>query len=66
MVSQGIYVNYFDSDDIYNPCLSELYQFILKNNSPDVIYGLIENVTEVGAPIEHNELRYSTFKKNIF
>ena len=65
MIAQGIYVNYFDSDDIYNPCLSELYQFILKNNSPNVVYGLIENITEEGASIEINENRHLTFKKNL-
>ena len=65
MLAQGVYVNYFDSDDIYNSCLSELYQFILNNNSPNVIYGLIENITDKGSSIEIHEPRYPTLKKNL-
>ena len=65
MIAQGAYVNYFDSDDIYNPCLSELYQFILKNNSPNEVYGLIENITEEGAYVEIPKPRYSTLKRNL-
>jgi glycosyltransferase involved in cell wall biosynthesis len=64
-VATGTYVNFFDSDDIANPCLSNLHQFIIKNNSPDVIYGLIENVTAEGRSIEIIKPICADFKKSL-
>lgn len=64
-IATGIYINYFDSDDILNPCLFDLHEFIIKNNSPDVVYGLIENVTENGTLIELITPRYQDFKESL-
>jgi glycosyltransferase involved in cell wall biosynthesis len=64
-IARGNYINYFDSDDIASPCLSDLHLFILENNSPDVVYGLIENVTEEGTPIEVVTQAYPDFKKSL-
>jgi glycosyltransferase involved in cell wall biosynthesis len=47
-IASGSYINYFDSDDILNPCLFDLFKFITENNSPNVVYGLIETFTERG------------------
>lgn len=64
-LAKGKYINYFDSDDILNPCLSQLYQFIQENNSPDIVYGLIENITEAGTSIELITPAFDDFKKAI-
>lgn len=64
-VSKGVYVNYFDSDDILNPCLLDLYTFIVNNNSPDVVHGLMENISDEGSVIGIVRPAYSTFKKSI-
>jgi glycosyltransferase involved in cell wall biosynthesis len=64
-IANGVYVNYFDSDDLLTSSLSEIEEFILNNNSPDIIYGLIENISEDGRSIEVVKPPYSNFKTNI-
>jgi len=65
LISKGEYVNYFDSDDIFNPHLADLYKFIENNDSPGVVYGLIENVTENGESVEIIESAFPDFKKSL-
>jgi len=62
-ISTGMYVNYFDSDDIFGECLFDLREFITNNKFPNVIYGLIENVSEDGQSIEVIHPAYSSFRK---
>ncbi len=64
-IANGLYVNYFDSDDILNPCLFHLSKFIVENKYPDVIYGLIENVSGTGDSIEVINPSSSNFKSSI-
>jgi glycosyltransferase involved in cell wall biosynthesis len=63
--AKGEYVNFFDSDDLFLPCLHKLEKFIRKNNTPDVIYGSIQHVDEKGNEIEVSALPYKSFTKNL-
>lgn len=65
LISKGKYINYFDSDDIFNPHLADLYKFIENNSSPEVVYGSIENVTEEGNPVEIIQSAFPDFKKSL-
>ena len=62
-IAKGNYINYFDSDDILNPCLADLHLFIVKNNFPDVIYGFIENISEKGDSLGIVKPAYTDFNK---
>jgi len=64
-ISKGAYVNYFDSDDILTDCLFNLRQFIMINGFPDVVYGLVENVSEHGSLIKIVRPRYLSLKKSL-
>jgi len=61
----GRYVNYFDSDDLYLPCLAQVAEFIVNNNFPDVFYGAIEHVNENGISINSEALPYKSFTTNL-
>jgi glycosyltransferase involved in cell wall biosynthesis len=63
LIANGNYINYFDSDDILNPCLADLRMFIVENNFPDVVYGLIENISEKGNSLGVVKPAYTDFKK---
>ena len=64
-ISIGTYINYFDSDDILAECLPALEKFITKNNFPDVVYGVVENVSADGTSIEIVNPRYLVLKKSL-
>jgi glycosyltransferase involved in cell wall biosynthesis len=61
----GKYINYFDSDDLFLPCLARVAEFIIASNSPDVLYGEIQHVDENGALIKSDTLPYKSFTKNL-
>lgn len=61
----GRYVNYFDSDDVYLPCLERLSKFIVENGDPDVIYGLVKQVNEYGREIAYQKQPYTSFGRNL-
>lgn len=63
--SNGLFVNYFDSDDVFYPCLSAIKDFITSNNYPSVVYGSIHEIAPNGTVIENSSLPFSTFKENI-
>jgi len=63
-MSSGRYVNYFDSDDILNPVLTKLYDFIIANNNPPVIYGSIEQMAN-GKSVGVIQPYTSNFRKSI-
>jgi glycosyltransferase involved in cell wall biosynthesis len=63
--AMGLYVNYFDSDDIMNSCLKQVSDFILKSDCPPVVYGAIESITTQGKSIVHAPRPYSDFKRSI-
>src|SRR5262249_48223208 len=42
-IAKGEYVNFFDSDDTMRPCLSGIRDFILQNDHPEVVYGIVED-----------------------
>jgi glycosyltransferase involved in cell wall biosynthesis len=64
-LSTGLYVNYFDSDDILTDCLFNLHQFISNNNFPNVVFGQIENVSENGKIIEIVRPASTSFKESL-
>lgn len=64
-MATGDYVNYFDSDDILNPCLKDLYAFIEQAKYPEVIFGQIECVTETDEHICIVNPRSTRFKDSI-
>jgi glycosyltransferase involved in cell wall biosynthesis len=65
LIAKGEYVNYFDSDDIFNPHLADLHRFIEDNNHPAVVYGLIENVTENGHSVDVVRPAFQGFKESL-
>jgi glycosyltransferase involved in cell wall biosynthesis len=63
--SKGDYVNFFDSDDIYNPCLSSLEKYITDNGQPPVICGSVELVSEKKESLGKPRTPYKDFKRNL-
>jgi len=63
--SRGTYVNFFDSDDLYYPCLSAVSEFVLNNGIPYVVYGDIDNLAPDGSVVKGQTLPYSSFRENI-
>jgi glycosyltransferase involved in cell wall biosynthesis len=61
----GRYINFFDSDDVLLPCLSDLFLFLEKNLSPRVVYGSIQVITAKGVIHAKQRLPYMTFTRNI-
>lgn len=59
--ARGVYVNYFDSDDLFIPCLDQLKSFLEENSFPKVIYGKIDN----GGKYSTDNLPFPTFKENL-
>ena len=61
----GLFVNYFDSDDLYYPCLSAVLDFITANDFPPVVYGHIDSLAPDGTVSRDHALPFSSFKENI-
>jgi glycosyltransferase involved in cell wall biosynthesis len=61
----GQFVNYFDSDDLFYPCLQMVRNFIIDNKFPTVVYGDIHSLMTDGTVNENVELPFSSFKENI-
>lgn len=61
----GKYINYFDSDDLFLPCLEQVAEFISASNFPDVFYGGIQHVDDRGVLIKSGGLPYKSFTKNL-
>ena len=51
-IASGQYVNYFDSDDIFKPCLGAVQDFIRKNNHPNIVFGEVECISQDKSLIE--------------
>lgn len=63
--AKGEYINFFDSDDLFLPCLEKLADFIKILNNPDVVYGKIQHVDAQGNEIPSGALPYNSFPKNL-
>lgn len=63
--AKGKYLNFFDSDDLYLPCLRDLKSFIELESSPAVIYGGIEHVNEFNELAYVDKLPYQSFTDNL-
>lgn len=61
----GQYINYFDSDDLYLPCLTRLSEFIKLKNFPSVVYGTIKQIDNSGLVFKSNVLKHKSFTKNL-
>lgn len=44
-LASGTYLNFFDSDDLLLPCLTELHEFAQVRGEPEVVFGNIEHGT---------------------
>ena len=64
-IASGQYVNYFDSDDIFKPCLGVVKDFIRKNNHPNIVFGEMECISQDRSLIEKTKLPFTGFKRNI-
>lgn len=63
--AKGMYVNFFDSDDIFLPCLEQLQKFIKSRNEPYVVYGGIEHIDTHQQAIKTENLPYNSFTENL-
>ncbi len=63
--AKGIYVNFFDSDDLFLPCLHALHTFIESTNRPDVVYGNFQHVNSDGLTLQKSDPPYSSFTANL-
>jgi glycosyltransferase involved in cell wall biosynthesis len=64
--AQGVYVNYFDSDDIMYPKrLQQVYEFITRNNNPPVLFTHYDFIDRSGKVLEPMKRFYSSFTKDI-
>lgn len=64
--SHGLYVIFFDSDDILIPCLPKLADFIANHSFPEVVYGQIEHVDAEGNRLfSSGNLPFKSFTKNL-
>jgi glycosyltransferase involved in cell wall biosynthesis len=63
--ANGVFINYFDSDDLYYPCLQLVRNFIIDNHFPTVVYGDIHILMMDGKVNENVALPFSSFKENI-
>lgn len=63
--AKGLFVNYFDSDDLYYPCLSTIRDFILDNKFPPVVYGYIDKLAPNGTVSKDPAPPFRSFKENI-
>lgn len=63
--ARGSYINYFDSDDLFHPCLHELWNFISMNRKPPVVYGSLEMASEDGRSLGRAKTLNAGFRRNI-
>ena len=59
-LATGRYLNFFDSDDLLLPCLTELHDFLKVHGEPEVAFGNIEHSTE-GTKGFDERLMYNNF-----
>jgi glycosyltransferase involved in cell wall biosynthesis len=64
-VAKGTYINFFDSDDLFLPCLQDVANFISANNFPEVLFGNIQHVDEAGIVLPAGMPPYQSFTKNL-
>lgn len=46
--SNGLYLNFFDSDDLFLPCLAHVYTFLEHHNRPPLLFGLFDLIDDKG------------------
>jgi len=63
-IARNDYVNFFDSDDIFNPCLFQLEDFIVTKNRPPVLFGSIE-IFQHGRSAADARERFGSFHDNL-
>lgn len=63
--SKGEYIDFFDSDDVFLPCLFDVKEFIMGNNKPPVIYGDFQQLDSSSNLIKKEFKPYSTFTQNL-
>lgn len=63
--ARGMYVNYFDSDDLLVPCFEELFAFIQANKFPEVVYGDIQHIDSKGNKLKVKSPPQKSFTKNL-
>lgn len=64
-IAEGVYVNYFDSDDLFLPCLEELHIFLKNTNYPSVVYGSIQHLDANGIYNVSKNFPQTSFTKNL-
>lgn len=65
MVAKGMYVNFFDSDDLFLPCLEHVATFIQARHFPPVIYGDVQHIDEKGNVIYSSKPLQQSFTKKL-
>ena len=64
--ARGAYINYFDSDNImYSDRLLNVFNFIRRNSSPDVLFTHYDFVDTRGKTVGQTERFYESFTKDI-
>lgn len=63
--AKGAYINFFDSDDLFLPCLQALHTFIENNNRPAVVHGNFQQVDDKGKMVPKSDPPYSSFTANL-
>lgn len=63
--ARGTYANFFDSDDLFLPCLQSVADFIIANNFPNVLYGDIQQVDEEGKILPVELPPFRSFTNNL-
>lgn len=63
--AKGNYVNFFDSDDLFLPCLGSLREFTQNNCEPDVLYGDFQQIDGRGNILAKEAKPYQEFTKNL-
>jgi glycosyltransferase involved in cell wall biosynthesis len=62
-VAKGTYVNFFDSDDLFNPSLESIQKFLTDNNYPPVVFGSIQLISNEGVFLKAPERPFTSFSK---
>lgn len=64
-LANGKYINFFDSDDIFLVDLTKLYNFMVLNYFPPVVFGKIEIENKINNTIYAPRQPYKSFTKNL-
>lgn len=65
-LSKGIYVNYFDSDDVmYLTRLQQVYDFVQTKFEPPVVFTRYDFVDDEGAIVGNSQRYFSSFTKDL-